>query len=67
MSGSLGKVVEKRRALHSGNCGPLCSPVRRASVLEGGGKEGEGSARPEVTAKPTVGVERGGYLASSTA
>lgn len=45
----------------------LCSTVRRASELEGGGKEGEGSARPEVTAKPTVGVERGGHLASSTA
>lgn len=39
-----------------------------ALVCVGGrGKEEEGSARPEVTAKPTVGVERGGYLASSTA
>lgn len=31
------------------------------------GEEGKGSTRPEVTAKPTVGVERGGCLARLTA
>lgn len=33
----------------------------------GGGGEGKGSTGPEVTAKPTVGVERGGCLARPTA
>jgi hypothetical protein len=36
-------------------------------VLRGGGNQGKGSTRPEVTAKPTVGVERGGRLARPTA